>query len=226
MKENVKLSWRERLCYGSGQAGSVILNQLLETFLLSYYTDTLLINAAAISTMFLVTRFLDGITDFIVGALVDKTDTKFGKARPWLLVDAFLMAIGVAMMFVGNASWSSGGKLLYAYVTYIFSNCIAYTIWGIAHGALLAKMTMNVDERTTLSSVGMFMNNVVVMVVGAIVAPMVMGLGWKTTSIILGIAAGVLVFFEFAGTKERVKVADVKQVEGKAAEVKRTKGSV
>lgn len=209
MEENVKLKWRERLCYGSGQAGSVVLNQLLATFLLSYYTDTLLINAAAISTMFLVTRFLDGITDFIVGALMDKTNTRFGKARPWLLADAPLMALGIALMFIGNAGWSDGGKLLYAYVTYIFSNCIAYTIWGIGHGALLAKITMNVGERTTLSSVSMFLNNVVVMIVGAIVTPMVMALGWKSTSIILGIAAGILIFLEFAGTKERVNAVKV-----------------
>lgn len=203
-KENIK--WGERLSFGSGQGGSVILSALFSTFLLAYYTDTVLIGAAAIATMFLITRFFDGITDFIVGAFIDKTNTRFGKARPWIMAASITMLIGIALMFRISPDWSDKGKLIYAYATYMFANCVAYTIFTIAHGALLARISTSVKERTLLSSVSMIINNVINMIVGSIATPMVLKLGWQNTSLILAVVAGVLIFIEFLGTKERVAV--------------------
>jgi GPH family glycoside/pentoside/hexuronide:cation symporter len=213
MNENVKLSIKERLSYGSGMGGANIFTALLSTFLLSYYTDTALINAAAIGTMFLITRAFDGISDIIAGILVDKTNTRFGKARPWILASAPLLAIGIALIFFVPAGWDEKGKLVYAYLTYIFANVIAYTLYSIAHGALLSKMTMNIQERTVLSTIGMVVNNVVIMGIGMTALPLVMTLGWGKTAVILGVLAGVLIFIEFLGTRERVAVETKKEEE-------------
>ncbi len=205
MSKQENIRWGERLAFGAGQGGSVVLSALFSTFLLAYYTDTVLIGAAAIATMYLITRFFDGITDFIVGVFIDKTNTRFGKARPWILAAAITMTIGISVMFRINPEWGQAQKLVYAYVTYMFANCVAYTIFTIAHGVLLARISKHVAERTLLSSVSMIINNVINMLVGSIATPMVLKFGWETTSLILAIVAGVLILIEFLGTHERVE---------------------
>lgn len=74
-----------KTAYGVGTGGGCIFNQIAAAFLLNYYTDTALIGAGAIATMFLICRVFDGITDLMMGAVVDKTSTRWGKARPWLI---------------------------------------------------------------------------------------------------------------------------------------------
>lgn len=206
--ENAKISLREKLSYASGQGGGVVLSTLFGSFLLSYYTDTVLIDAAAIATMYLIVRVFDGISDFLVGALVDKTNTRFGKARPWILASAPMMAIGIALVFAINVNWSDSGKLLYAYLTYIFVNVIAYTVFNIAHFSLLAKMTMNGGERTNISTIAMVINNIVQIILGAVFAPLIASVGWGKAALLSGILSGVLILIEFLGTKERVAVDD------------------
>lgn len=215
--ENVKVPISEKLSYASGQGGSVVLSALLSSFIMSYYTDTVLISAAAIGTMFLIARVFDGISDVIIGALVDKTNTRFGKARPWILAAAPLMAIALVLMFCINTNWSDSGKLIYAYITYIFANVIAYTIFNIAHFALLAKMTMDVQDRTNTTTVAMIVNNIVMMIVGGVFTPLVMKFGWRNAAICMGVLSGVLIFVEFLGTRERVAVEE--NTEAKADEI-------
>ncbi|MDE5931804.1 MAG: MFS transporter, partial [Lachnospiraceae bacterium] len=119
-----------KFAYAVGTGAGNIYNQIAAAFLLQYYTDTALIGAGAIATMFLVCRVFDGISDFAMGAVIDKTHSKFGKARPWLLLSAPLMLIGMFLLMNVPLGASDGGKLVYAYVTYILMNCIIYTIYG------------------------------------------------------------------------------------------------
>ncbi len=141
----------------------------MATFLLGYYTDTAGIAAAAIGTMFVICRLLDGVTDLIMGGLVDKTNTKLGKARPWLLLSAPLMTIGIILILNVPQGWDHTAKLIYAYITYIFLNCIVYTIFGISHAALLARMTRNFKDRNTMATVSSILNNAVGLAVGTII---------------------------------------------------------
>lgn len=90
-----RLTLANKLAYGASTGGGSLFNQIASAFLLQYYTDTALIAAASIATMFLVARIFDGITDLAMGAIVDKTHTKLGKARPWLLASAPLMTVGI-----------------------------------------------------------------------------------------------------------------------------------
>ena len=202
--EVVKIPMWEKICYGSGAAGGNVMNVLLASFLLAYYTDTAMLSAAAIGTMFVLCRVLDGITDLIMGAIVDKTNTKIGKARPWLLVSAPLIGIGIALIFAVPMGWADNAKLIYAYATYIFLNCIAYTIFGISHAALLARMTRDPKERNTTSVVSSICNNLSGLIIGTLVTGMQLTLGWGTTSIILGIVACVLILVPGFAIKENI----------------------
>lgn len=203
LNENEKISVKEKLAYSMGYAANSIYGMILGSFLLSYYTDTVAINAIAISTMFLVVKILDMGSDFVVGALVDKTNSRLGKVRPWLLASSPMLAIALILLFCNNAGWSDSGKLVYAYLTYIFANVISYTIYGISQTSLLPKITMDSNERMSLSTWGNIFSNIASIAVGAVFLPMVIKIGWKYTAIILGIISGIMIFIEFLLVKER-----------------------
>jgi GPH family glycoside/pentoside/hexuronide:cation symporter len=180
------------------------MSTLLASFLLSYYTDTAGIAAAAIGTMFVLCRLLDGVTDFAMGGIVDKTNTKLGKARPWLIICAPLMCIGIILILSVPQGWAEASKLVYAYITYIFLNCIVYTIFGIAHTALLARMTRDYKDRNTTSTVSSILNNLVGVVVGSMITALELNFGWTVTGVILGIIAGVLILIPGLTIQETV----------------------
>ena len=183
----------QKICYGCGAGGGNVMSTLLATFLTAYYTDTAGIAAAAVGTMFVICRLLDGVTDLMMGGIVDKTHTKIGKARPWLILAAPLMCIGIILILHVPEGWSSAMKLVYAYVTYIFLNCVVYTIFGVAHSALLACMTRDFKDRNTTSTVSSIINNLVGLVIGTAMTAMQIKFGWFVTSIILGVIAGVMI---------------------------------
>jgi GPH family glycoside/pentoside/hexuronide:cation symporter len=207
-QEIVRIPMWKKICYGTGAAGGNVMSTLLASFLLAYYTDTALLSAAAIGTMFVLCRVLDGFTDLIMGAVVDKTNTKLGKARPWLLLSAPLVGIGIVLILGVPLGWSDSAKLLYAYATYIYLNCIAYTIFGISHAALLARMTRDPKERNTTSVVSSICNNLSGLVIGTAVTAMELNLGWTTTSIILGVVACALILVPGLTIKETIGMTD------------------
>ncbi len=202
--ENVRLPLWKKICYGCGAGGGNVMSTLLASFLLSYYTDTAGIAAAAIGTMFVICRLLDGVTDFAMGGIVDKTNTKWGKARPWLVLCAPLMCIGIILIISVPKGWGEAAKLVYAYITYIFLNCVIYTIFGIAHTALLARMTRDFKDRNTTSTVSSIINNLVGLVVGTMITGLQLKFGWTITGIILGIISGVLILIPGLACEENV----------------------
>lgn len=204
MNENAKIPMWKKICYGCGAGGGNIMSTLLASFLLSYYTDTAGMAAAAIGTMFLVSRLLDGVTDLVMGGIVDRTDTKWGKARPWVVISAPLMVIGIILILHVPQGWDQTMKLVYAYATYIFLNCIVYTIFGIAHTALLARMTRNFKDRNTTSTVSSILNNLAGLVIGTMITGLQLTFGWSVTSVILGVAAGALILITGLTCNEQV----------------------
>ena len=162
---NTKVSVKEKICYGIGSGGGNIITQILGTFLTAYYTDSVGIAAAAVGTMMLVARLLDGISDVMMGGIVDKTRTKWGKARPWILISAPVICIGLILTFNVPESLSSSAKLIYAYITYVFLNCIAFTAYMISHTALLSRVTLDVNDRQSMTSINQIVNNIVQLIV-------------------------------------------------------------
>src|SRR3970282_1762559 len=98
----------------------------------------------------LVARFSDGIADILMGIIADRTSTKYGKFRPWILWSAIPLGVILSLLFT-NPDFGSSGKLLYAYITYIFFTLI-YTVNNIPYGALMAVMTGDDKKRTSLGS--------------------------------------------------------------------------
>ncbi len=204
MNENQKIPMWKKISYGCGAGGGNVMSTLLATFLTAYYTDTAGIAAAAVATMFLVCRLLDGVTDFAMGGIVDKTNTRWGKARPWLILAAPMMCIGIILIVSVPQGWSAGMKLVYAYATYIFLNCIVYTIFGIAHAALLARMTRDFKDRNTTATVSSIINSVAGLVVGTLITRLQLTFGWTVTGVVLGVIAGGLILITGVFCKETV----------------------
>ena len=201
-KTTKKVPLINKIAYALGTGGGNIFSQIAAAFLLQYYTDTALIGAGSIATMFLVCRVFDGISDLIMGGIVDKTNTKIGKARPWLILSGPLLLLGIVLLMHVPAGATEGVKLVYAYATYIFMAVIVYTIYGIANTAMLPLMTHDKDESTMLATFSAIGNNLIGLIAGSLITPLVLNLGWHWSSIILGAASCVLVLFSGLINKE------------------------
>lgn len=202
--KNGKLGIGEKVSYGLGDCAANIYVGLGGTFLTGFYTDTAGIAAGAIATMMLVTRVFDGITDLMMGAVVDKTKSRFGKARPWILWTAPLMMLGLISLFTVPMSLGAGGKLLYAYITYFIMNCIVYTANNLPYNALLSRMTLDVQERASTASLRFIMNSIVTIIINAVTPQLVVTIGWNKIAFIYGAIEFVLLIICFLGTKEHI----------------------
>ncbi len=210
MKNKQRVPLMNKVAYGIGTGGGCIFSQIAAAFLLNYYTDTALIGAGAIATMFLICRIFDGITDLIMGAIVDKTSSRLGKARPWLIASAPLTLVGLVLLMNVPLGLDMNGKLVYAYITYFFMSCIVYTIYGISNTALLPLMTHDKDDSTMLATFSALGNNIIGLIAGSAITPLVLHFGWKLSSIVLGLAACVLILISGLLNKEMDNTQEAK----------------
>lgn len=199
-----RVHFKEKLSYGLGAGGGNIITTFIGTFMTAYYTDTVGIAVAAIGTMMLLTRIFDGITDILMGALIDRTKTKWGKARPWLFVGAPLVGIGFALCCNVPQFSNDTLKLIYIYFTYIFSNCIAGTIYMVSHNALLARITFNVEDRQSMASICQIVNNVVRLLISGYTLIAIERYGWRNVSIFLGIIVIAMIWICAFCVKEHI----------------------
>lgn len=145
----LKLPLREKIGYALGDTAANITWRGVSTFLLVFYTDVFGISAAAAGVLLLITRFSDGITDVIMGMIADRTQTKYGKFRPWILWSAPALGILLVLTF-STPDFTDSGKLVYAYITYILLT-LAYTANNVPYSALMGVMTPDHQERASLS---------------------------------------------------------------------------
>ncbi|KHD36798.1 MFS transporter [Clostridium acetobutylicum] len=206
-----KIKMREKIGYASGDLASNLIYQTISIYLLFFYTNVFGLSAGQAGVMFLVVRFIDAINDPIIGTLVDKTNTRFGRFRPYLLYGAAPFAV-LAFLCFTTPNFSATGKLIYAYVTYVGLS-ITYTCINVPYGALTSAITDDNQEIVSLTSVRMFFANLGGVIVSYFVPVLSayftksFGLsgGWQITMSILGIAGAFLLLFCFSSTKERVK---------------------
>ncbi|MCW2811739.1 MAG: glucuronide transporter, partial [Friedmanniella sp.] len=144
-----KLPRRTVLGYGAGDFGFNLAFSLSTSFLLYYYTDVAGISAAAVGTMFLVVRLWDAVADLIAGRAVDKTMTRWGKFRPFLMFGAVPLLFMSFLVFHVPSSFSAGNKLIYAYATYAVLGLV-YSLVNIPYGSLASAVTQSVHERAKL----------------------------------------------------------------------------
>lgn len=222
-----KLSWLQRIGFGSGDMAQNLIYQTISIWLLFFYTNVYGLKPAVAALMFLVVRLVDVLWDPIVGTLVDKSNPKWGKYRSWLILGGIPL-VGLAIL----CFWSRfNGSVVYAYITYVAMS-MCYTLVNVPYGALNSSLTRDTDEITILTSTRMFMANLGGLAVKslplviAIFAPKVMNpetgkmeavyntpesaSAWFITMTIFAIAGLILLLFCFTQTRERV-VMDEKE---------------
>lgn len=150
MTDTNTIKFSEKLGYALGDGAANIAWRGVATFLFVFYTDVFGISPVAVGMLMLVARFSDGISDVLMGMLGDRTQTKYGKFRPWILWTAFPLGIVLSLLFT-TPDLTSTGKIVYAYITYILFTLI-YTANNIPYGALMAVITGDDKERTVLGS--------------------------------------------------------------------------
>ncbi len=214
-KEIKKSKWRQRIGYGSSDFACNLIWQVISLYLLYFYTDVMHLNAAAVSVMFLVTKIFDGFTDLAVGILIDRTNTKWGKSRPWIFAGAVPFAVTAFLAF-SVPDISQKGMLIYAYITYMLLS-LAYTIVNIPMASILPSLTADPQERTNLAASRVFFSYIGSTVVSAFALRMVdrfgngnEAVGFRIVMMIFGIAGCLVFFFCFFNTKERVHVNEEK----------------
>jgi GPH family glycoside/pentoside/hexuronide:cation symporter len=213
MKPTTLLSFKEKAGYALGDAASNFFFQFFGLFLMFYYTDIVGISAGAVGTMMLVTRMFDAITDPLMGALSDRTRTRWGRFRPWLLWVAIPYAVtGVAMFLCPDLG--ERGKLIYAYVTYS-AMMLAYTAINVPYSALMGVMSDSSEDRTRLSSFRFIAAFGAGMLVSYFALPLknLLGqgddkVGFLWTMSIFAVLSVICFLITFATTKERVVPAD------------------
>ena len=207
-----KLSWAQRIGYGSGDLAQNLIFQVTCTYLTFFFTDIYGLDAAAVALMFPVGNVLNVIWDPIVGAIIDKSNPKYGKYRSYLLYVGVPLSISAILCFYDGFRPS----IVYAYVTYI-AMTLLYTFINVPYGALNSSLTRDTDEITILTSVRMFMANVGGLAVNSGL-PLVIGLfaisangelpkdshAWFVTMSLYAIVGMILLVFCFTQCKERV----------------------
>lgn len=204
------LSFGEKFGYGLGDTASNFFFQVWNIFLLFYYVDIFGISAAAAGIMILATKFIDIISDPLMGIIADRTNTRWGKFRPYLLLVAVPYGIIGYAMFA-NPELTPTGKLIYAYVTYTLM-MLAYTAINIPYSALMGVMTPSSTERTVISSYRFFCAFSAAWLIGTFVTPLKTLLGggneaegFRLTMLLFAVFSIALFWVTFATTKERVK---------------------
>ncbi|HEY0921496.1 MFS transporter [Rheinheimera pacifica] len=200
---------REKIGYGLGDMGFNFYWANISAFLLIYYTDVFGISAAAAGTMMLVTKIVDAFTDPLMGAIADRTRSRFGKFRPYLLWLALPLA-GAGVLTYSTPDLGETGKLVWAYGTYTLL-MLVYTAINIPYSALSGVITSDSQQRTTLVSfrfIGGFSGGILVTYLTPKLVPLLgQGddvLGWQLTMLVFGIAAALMFLITFLTTKERI----------------------
>lgn len=147
------LNWKNKIGYGSGDVAGNVIYAFLSTFVMFYLTDTVGMNVGIVGILMAVSKFLDAITDLLFGNLLDRTSTRFGKARPWMLLGYVGCAVMLCAVFMVPANWGSAAKYAYFFITYTLLNAVFYTVNNIAYATLTALITKNTSERVQLGSI-------------------------------------------------------------------------
>lgn len=153
MTEKKYLKWYNKIGYGSGDIGGNVVYAFLTFFVMIYLTDSIGLNSGIIGTLMAVAKIFDGISDVIFGSLIDKTHTKMGKARPWMLWPYFGCGVCLFAIFAIPTSWGKVAQYTFFFIFYVMLNAGFYTANNIAYSALTALVTRNENERVQLGSI-------------------------------------------------------------------------
>ena len=195
-----RLSFKEKFGYGLGDTASNLYFQMFINFLLFFYTDVFGIPAAVAGTLFMVSRFWDAVNDPLMGIIADRTNTKWGKFRPYLLW-MMLPLVVIGVLTFTTPELSLGGKIIYAYITYILM-MMAYTAINIPYSALLGVLSPHSRQRTSASTYRFVLAFAGAFIVQGATLPLVNSLGHEEKGISL--SGGILTIQEVDTRTSRI----------------------
>lgn len=189
MNEIKYLRWYNKIGYGSGDIAGNVVYAFLSTFMTFYLTDTVGMNIGIVGTLMALSKLFDGVTDLFFGMLIDKTHTRLGKARPWMLFGYVGCAITLAAIFMVPESWGENAQYAYFFITYTLLNAVFYTANNIAYASLTALISKNASERVQLGSIRFIFAFATSMIIQASTLGLVNALGggaegWKWVAVI------------------------------------------
>ncbi|WP_027251187.1 glycoside-pentoside-hexuronide (GPH):cation symporter [Photobacterium halotolerans] len=206
--ETIKLTAKEKIAYGLGDTGCNFVWQTVMLFLAYFYTDIYGLSPAHMGTMFLLVRVIDAVTDPVMGSIADRTQSRFGRYRPYLAWVAVPFGIACTATFY-TPDVGETGKIIYAYVSYIFLT-LMYTAINVPYCAMANALTNDSKERTSLQSYRFALSTAGGLVVALIALPLVdiigggnKQLGYLGAMAVMGLGAVGLFFYSFSNTKER-----------------------
>lgn len=211
---NIKIPFISKFAYGMGDVGCNFSWMFVGNFLMIFYTDVFEISMGAVATLMLFSRFWDAINDPIVGGLTDRTNSRWGRYRPWLLIAAPLTAVILILSFWAHPDWSSTAKIIYMAATYCIL-VLGYTCVNIPYGTLCGAMTQNIEERAKINTFRSVSAMIAVGIINIITLPLISRLGagsskrgYLLVAVIYGIIFAACHIFCFAKTKEAVTVPE------------------
>lgn len=151
--EKKYLKWYHKIGYGSGDVAGNVVYAFLSAFVMFYLTDTVGMSMGMVGTLMAISKMFDGVSDFFFGNLIDKTNTKMGKARPWMLYGYIGCAVALVATFSVPESFGENAQYAYFFITYTILNAVFFTVNNIAYASLTALITKNTDERVQLGSI-------------------------------------------------------------------------
>ena len=152
MQEKKYLKWHHKIGYGAGDIAGNCVYALLTAFMMIYLTDTIGMSMGIVSTLIALSKVFDGVTDFFFGRMIDKTKTKMGKARPWMLWPYIGCAITLVACFSIPTSWGQTAQYIFFFLSYTLLNAVFFTANNIAYASLTALITKNTSERVQIGS--------------------------------------------------------------------------
>lgn len=205
-EEKKYLKWYNKLGYGAGDLASNCSYGLVSSFVLIYLTNTVGLNAGIIGTLMMVSKLLDGVTDVFFGTIIDRTKSKMGKARPWMLFSQIGVSIMMVLLFT-IPDMGQNMQYVYFFITYTLMNAVFYTASNIAYSSLVSLTTKNSNERVQLGSIRFIFSLLTNLVVASVTVNLTTALGggaagWKAVAIIYAVIALVVNTISVLSVKE------------------------
>lgn len=212
-----KITVKERLAYGCGDFSSNIMYSAMAAFLMFYYTDYIGVSAAVVGSIMLFSRIFDGISDLIMGVIIDRTKSPFGKARIWILRLVIPYAIGTVLLFSVPAGWSEMAKYVYIFFSYNIAFTVLFTGINLPYATLTALMTQDQYERSVLSILRMILATCGTLFIKTCTLPVVKFFGddaraWTYTFVVFGALEIITFMITFLFTRERVNTSEDKRM--------------
>lgn len=152
MEEKKYLKWYNKVGYGSGDIAGNVVYAFLTSFVMVYLTDTVGLTAGIVGTLIAVSKIFDGFTDIFFGSMIDKTHTRLGKARPWMIYGYIGCAVTLIAVFAVPMNLGNSAKYAWFFIAYTLLNGVFYTANNIAYSALTSLVTKNSKERVQMGS--------------------------------------------------------------------------